>query len=173
MSGSGPSSTRAWGILPHALFNWVLAKYRIRNYQTAWTKALEHLDQLSPKQQKFFNLLTQNEKDLLRNGSSPDDILHLMKQAGLSKHSRFTRLSDRFASPLYQLQGVFEVTASTCSGIGAPIWAPIKLVLQVTCPLSLTSQPEAKYTVDGEIGRGWVWKNRYGSLRHARTAGVV
>ncbi|KAL0634818.1 hypothetical protein Q9L58_006251 [Maublancomyces gigas] len=122
MSASGPSSATA-------------------NYQTVWAKALEHLNQLSPEQQKFYNLLSQNEKELLRNGSSPDDILHLLQKAGISKHSRFSRFSERFAKPLYQFQGVFEVMSSTNAGIGAPIWAPIKLVLQM---VKLTSDEFSK-----------------------------
>lgn len=121
------------------------------NYQTAWTTALKHLNQLSTEKQKFFNLLSQTEKDLLRNGVTPDDILHLLKQDGESRHSRFTRFSNRVASPFAQFQGVFEVTISTCSGIGAPMWAPMKLVLQGGSSFRLTSQRETNCDLDGNI----------------------
>lgn len=110
------------------------------NYQTAWSKALEHLQELSADHQKYFDRLTQNEKQLLRNGASPADILQLLKQDGDSKHSSFTKFNTQFAKPLSQFQGVFEVTVSTCSGVGAPIWAPMKLVLQGCFSLSPSNQ---------------------------------
>lgn len=106
------------------------------NYQTAWSTALEHLHQLSSEHQTYFDRLTPDEKKVLGDGASPDDILELLKQAGESKHSRFTKFNTKFVIPFSQFKSVFDVTVATCSGIGAPIWARMKLVLQACYSLS-------------------------------------
>lgn len=103
------------------------------NYQTAWSKALEHLQKLSPKNQKYYDRLSTNEKALLQKGTTPDEMLQLLQKEGKSKHSCFTGFNDKVAKPFVQFQDVFQVAVSTCGGIGAPIWAPMTLVLK-GCP---------------------------------------
>lgn len=110
---------------------------------------MEHLHQLSPEHQKYFDRLTNVEKNVLSNGASPDDILQLLKQAGESKHARFNKFNNQFAKPFSQFQGVFDVAVSTCSAIGAPIWAPMKLVLQGCSSLSSRGVSQANKALDG------------------------
>lgn len=67
---------------------------------------------------------------MLRKNTSPDEILQLLQTTGASKRSKLLWVSDKLVKPFTQFQGIFEATAAACSGIGAPIWAPIKVILQ-------------------------------------------
>lgn len=106
-----------------------------RHYETAWVKAVQYLDDLPPEQDRYFKLLKPAEQDMLRKGTSPDEILQLLQTTAATKRSKLQWFSDNVAKPFSQFQGIFEATASACSGIGAPIWAPIKLILQASSPL--------------------------------------
>lgn len=70
---------------------------------------------------------------MLRKGTSPEEIIQLIQTTGTEKRSKLKNFNDHVAKPFTQFQGIFEATASACSGIGAPIWAPIKVILQVYC----------------------------------------
>lgn len=78
---------------------------------------------------------------MLRNGTSPDEILQLLQTTREMKRSKLLWFSDNVAKPFSQFQGIFEATASACGGIGAPIWAPIKLILQECCPFFKRMNP--------------------------------
>lgn len=81
---------------------------------------------------------------MLRKGTSPEDIIQLIQSTGTEKRSKLKNFNDHVAKPFTQFQGIFEATASAGSGIGAPIWAPIKVILQVYClPVNSMNQCES------------------------------
>lgn len=124
-------------LLLKSLVAFLLTIFLCSRYQIAWGKALQHLDHLPREKQRYLERLKPAEQVALRNDTTPSEILQLLRKAGAIKQWRLVWVSPNLAKEFSKFKGVFEATELACSEIGAPIWGPIKLILEVMWWLTL------------------------------------
>lgn len=120
-----------WGLIANNISFFIYS-----SYQSAWEKALEYLNNLPPERQKAFNLLKPDQQAIFRGTVNPAEIIEALKQERAEKRSisRLDRFSTNIIEPFLQFSAVIDTVVQLHSGIGSPVWAPIKIILQECSP---------------------------------------
>lgn len=109
-------------------------KYSIvcSSYQPAWNKALEYLDNLPPKRQEAFDRLDPNQQAIFKTNVDASEIVRVLQAIGESSGSisRLVVFSEKVVQPFWQFNNALDVIVQVNAGIGSPLWAPIKIILQ-------------------------------------------
>jgi hypothetical protein len=77
--------------------------------------------------------LSPEEKALFRATVNPSEVLRLLKKLEDSQRGikRMINFNQTVLKPFAQFQTTIEAVVNASSGLGGPIWAPIKIILQV------------------------------------------
>jgi hypothetical protein len=81
--------------------------------------------------QKAFELLTVGERNIFRSAIKPAEIIAVLEKTKESKSSisRLSRLNESVAQPFLNFGVVIDTVVQLNPGIAAPIWAPIRVIL--------------------------------------------
>lgn len=94
---------------------------------------MKYLDNLPPKRQESFDRLDPNQQDVFKSTVDASEIVRVL-QGVRESHGSISRLvafSEKVVQPFWQFNNALDVIVQVNAGIGSPLWAPIKIILQV------------------------------------------